>query len=178
VEIPLRSSAPSAPLILVVEDDVDIRAMLVDLLRVHGFQAHEAANGSLALAWLRETTRRPDLILLDLRMPVMDGGQFRLEQSKDPALASIPVLLISAELHAAREADALGVTAFLAKPFDVDELFGTIGWILLTPGADPNGALKPGGVRPRTAASREPLSTRRGPALKNLGEPSSAGYAP
>lgn len=166
MESDFRGDAPSGALILVVEDDLDIRAMLVELLLERGYQTHEATNGSQALAWLRETPRRPDLILLDLRMPVMDGARFRQEQQGDAAFSSIPVLLVSAELQGAEEAEELGVSAFLAKPFDVDELFSTIAWVLMPGGGDPDGARKPGALGPRADALRGPLPTRSVAALK------------
>src|SRR5258706_12954853 len=82
--------------LLVVEDDADIRDALDGLLSTEGFRIAGCSNGREALDWLR-TSPKPDLILLDLMMPVMDGWQFRVEQKQDPALATIPILALSAD---------------------------------------------------------------------------------
>src|SRR5713226_6627597 len=82
--------------LLVVEDDWELRSSLSDLLRRDGYDVADAANGSEALDYLKSSPA-PDLILLDLMMPVKDGWQFRIEQKKDPTIASIPVLAMSAD---------------------------------------------------------------------------------
>ena len=83
--------------ILIVEDDFDIREALTQILEEEGYAVREAANGREALdVAAREL---PSLILLDLMMPVMNGWQFRAEQIKDPRLAPVPVLVISADPH-------------------------------------------------------------------------------
>src|SRR5690349_23695253 len=86
--------------VLVVEDDFDLRDALVPILEYEGHRVVSAANGKEALERLR-TMPPPSLILLDLMMPVMDGEQFRAQQLRDPALASIPVVIVSA--HASAE---------------------------------------------------------------------------
>src|SRR5262249_14719366 len=78
------------------------------------------------LQWLRTATPAPFLILLDLTMPVMNGWQFRREQQRDPGLAAIPVLLVSANADGARQAGALAAAGHLAKPVDADQL---LAWI-------------------------------------------------
>ena len=91
--------------ILIVEDDEDLREMMAQLLALEGFKAETAANGREALAYLA-LGDRPDVILLDLMMPVMDGWEFRRQQVTDPALAAVPVVVLSA-VEPAR-AEALG----------------------------------------------------------------------
>lgn len=105
---------------LVVEDDEGIRDALCDLLESEGFAVSSAVHGRDALEKLRNNGARPDIILLDLMMPVMDGWAFRSEQQQDPSLADIPVVVITAS----RQADlaALKPRAFLKKPIDFDEL--------------------------------------------------------
>ena len=113
------------PSILIVDDDPDIREALVDVLSDSGFAVRAAANGREALAILRSSAP-PRVVLLDLMMPVMDGLQFRQEQLADPALRDIPVIVISAGSNVAESARALGVTASLRKPLDLDKLLEVI----------------------------------------------------
>ena len=83
--------------VLVVDDDLDIRSALIDVLEDHGFEAKGAINGRDALDKLQAAgEEKPCLIVLDLMMPVMDGRAFRETQLGKPALAGIPVLIISA----------------------------------------------------------------------------------
>jgi CheY-like chemotaxis protein len=105
--------------VLIVEDDADLREMMAQLLTLEGFQAETAANGRDALEYLRRGDP-PDVILLDLMMPVMDGWEFRRRQREDPALAKVPVVVLSA-LDATRAVD-LDEAAFLKKPLDFDRL--------------------------------------------------------
>src|SRR5580765_7790969 len=82
--------------ILLVEDDFDMRDALIPILEYAGHHVVGAANGREALEQLRAGPK-PSLILLDLMMPVMNGTEFRAEQLRDPALASIPVVVVSAD---------------------------------------------------------------------------------
>ena len=115
-----------APTVLVVDDDRDIREALTQALAEGGYTAVAVANGQEALRWLRTATPAPSLILLDLAMPVMDGWQFHSAQQRDPGLAAIPVLLVSANAEGARQAGALAAAGHLAKPVDADQL---LAWI-------------------------------------------------
>ncbi len=112
--------APKAgQLVMVIDDDEDIRAALSGLLEEAGFRVVGFGNGKQGLAYLA-TGELPCLILLDLMMPVMDGWQFRVEQMMNPALASVPVIVITAGGTASRGPD-LGVEV-VAKPFDMNVL--------------------------------------------------------
>jgi CheY-like chemotaxis protein len=84
------------PSILIVDDDLDIREALSDTLEDQGYRVFTAANGRDALRLLRGGEVAPSLILLDLMMPVMDGYTFLDERRRDPALAAIPVAVITA----------------------------------------------------------------------------------
>ncbi len=95
---PERRAAQSH--VLVVEDDDVIRASLGELLEDSGYQVSFAENGQVALQVLT-AGRAPDVIVLDLKMPVMDGWQFRAIQKDDPRLGLIPVVAISADRSAA-----------------------------------------------------------------------------
>jgi CheY-like chemotaxis protein len=108
-------------LVLLVEDDLPLREVMVEALQLVGIEAAIAGNGKEALDYLRSSPP-PKLILLDLMMPVMDGAQFRQEQRADPKLSQIPVVLLSADRELADKAWALEVEAFLRKPVDFNEL--------------------------------------------------------
>ena len=110
--------------VLVVEDDPDIRATLCDALDDHGYSPVGTANGVEALEYLRGPGERPCLILLDLMMPVMDGQTFRAEQRADPTLAEIPVVVISAYRDVERQAAELAAEV-LPKPVRLDSLLAT-----------------------------------------------------
>jgi CheY-like chemotaxis protein len=109
--------------VLIVEDDADLRDMMAQLLSIEGFDATTVSNGLQALEYLRDHGI-PKLILLDLMMPVMDGWEFRREQQRDPAIAEVPVVVLSA-LDRARAAD-LAADAFLKKPLDFDRLLDLV----------------------------------------------------
>jgi len=115
----MASFAVSNCPILIVEDDADLREMMAQLLTLEGFQTTTVANGREALEYLSQHAK-PDVILLDLMMPVMDGWEFRRQQASDPSLARVPVIVLSA-LDQARAADVTAV-AFLKKPLDFDRL--------------------------------------------------------
>jgi CheY-like chemotaxis protein len=105
--------------VLIVEDDADLREMMAQLLSLEGYQTATVANGREALDYLRHE-HAPDLILLDLMMPIMDGWEFRRQQQADPALSRVPVIVLSA-LDPNRSAD-VNASAFLKKPLDFDLL--------------------------------------------------------
>jgi CheY-like chemotaxis protein len=111
-------------LVLVVDDDRDIRDSLIETLEDHGYQASGASNGVEALAMLK-TSPRPCLILLDLMMPVMDGRGFREEQLKNPAWADIPVVVISAYSNVEAQAEELAV-GFVRKPVSTRPLIDVV----------------------------------------------------
>lgn len=115
----------SKPRILVVEDDFDIRDTLAQILEAEGYDVAGAANGAEALDVLARQTP-PALILLDLMMPVMNGWQFRAEQLKDPELASIPVVIISADSGVGQKAQAIGAADSLKKPVPLETLLSVV----------------------------------------------------
>jgi len=105
--------------VLIVEDDADLREMMAQLLTLEGFNAATVSNGREALQYL-EGGEAPELILLDLMMPVMDGWEFRRRQKADPEMSRVPVIVLSA-LEQGRAA-GLDPEAFLKKPLDFDRL--------------------------------------------------------
>jgi CheY-like chemotaxis protein len=108
--------------VLVVEDDVDIRQALLEILEDQGFTALGARDGADALDILSRATELPCVILLDLMMPVMDGATFRQAQRSDPRLASIPLVVLSAYRDVERHAGPLDAVSVLRKPPTVREL--------------------------------------------------------
>src|SRR4051812_28977958 len=120
-------TGPTHDGVLVVEDDAELREILVEMLEDHGYRATAAANGLEALQRLRGDGIRPCLILLDLMMPVMDGSMFWREKQRDPALAGIPVVVVSAYRDSFEDADLTGVKQFLTKPFDLRRLLSVVG---------------------------------------------------
>jgi CheY-like chemotaxis protein len=114
----MARGVPYCP-VLIVEDDEDLREMMAQLLTLEGFQAATVANGREALDYLHQSDK-PDVILLDLMMPVMDGWEFRRRQQADPAIAPVPVIVLSALDHT--RAGSLDASAFLKKPLDFDRL--------------------------------------------------------
>jgi len=114
--------------LLVVEDDADIRETLDGLLSMEGFHVTGCSNGREALEWLHSSPK-PDVILLDLMMPVMDGWQFRVAQKHDPDLAQIPVVALSADATA--KAAAIDADAYLKKPVEYETLIDTLDHLLV-----------------------------------------------
>jgi CheY-like chemotaxis protein len=111
--------------VLVVEDDDATREALVMGLEHAGWVVVGAADGRAALDLLRGGLA-PRVIVLDLMMPVMDGHEFRRQLLEDAALASIPLVVVSADMWASRLAGAPGVHAVLMKPVDLDDLLRSL----------------------------------------------------
>jgi CheY-like chemotaxis protein len=111
--------------VLLVEDDADTRSVMQTVIQRSGFAVETAADGREALDQLRSDLK-PAVILLDLMMPRMDGWQFRAEQRQDPALADIPVVLVSATHDLHEQADALGADGYLQKPVIFEELLNLL----------------------------------------------------
>jgi CheY-like chemotaxis protein len=115
------------PQILVVEDDDAIRGLVSELLRDDGYQVFEASNGVEGLEQVSQRT--PDLIVLDLMMPIMDGWTFVEECRRKPGCEQVPIVVTSASHDLPRTAERLrsfGVRTCLAKPFDVDGLLALV----------------------------------------------------
>ncbi|MDB4946889.1 MAG: response regulator [Labilithrix sp.] len=106
--------------VLVVEDDRDIRETLEEVLVAEGYTVEVASNGQEALERLRAAEPLPNLILLDLMMPVKDGLAFREEQQRDPLLAEVPIVIMSADAHIEEKRRRMHVDAAIRKPFDID----------------------------------------------------------
>lgn len=111
--------------VLVIEDDSALRALVSLVLEGQGYSVETAANGREGLVCVEATM--PDLILLDMRMPVMSGGEFAAEyQARYRDIAHAPILVVTAAQHAARQAREVGANGFLSKPFSNAELLRAV----------------------------------------------------
>jgi two-component system chemotaxis response regulator CheY len=109
--------------ILVVDDDDSIRQIVRLFLEDEGFQVLTVPNGQAALDVLE--TFRPDIILLDLRMPVMDGYEFVSRYRARPA-PHAAIVAFDAALNAELERDRIGAATLLEKPFDLEDLLTAV----------------------------------------------------
>ena len=115
---------PDERRVLVVDDDPSIQGFLAEALADEGYEVRTAGNGREALGVLG--TWQPDLILLDLMMPEMDGWHFRAAQRTMPKVADVPVIVLSATRDLATKVQSLAPAEVFAKPFDLERLLGTI----------------------------------------------------
>lgn len=115
-----------APQILIVDDDANHRSMLNSLLHEVGCQVLEAKDGKQGLQMVNE--HHPDVILLDLAMPKMDGFELMVHLQENPQTLSIPIIVSSASVFEENRQRSLqaGATAFLPKPLQIDELFNAL----------------------------------------------------
>ena len=111
--------------VMVVDDDIDIRETISDLLELRGFRVIGAGDGADAMAKLKGGAR-PNVILLDLMMPGLSGEEFRNQQLADAAIAEIPVVLLSGARGVDTAAERMHV-ASLPKPVELSELMETVG---------------------------------------------------
>jgi CheY-like chemotaxis protein len=118
---PRRSTQRTA---LVVEDDDVIRDLIAEVLEERGYLIRRATNGAEALAMLDSV--RPDVMVLDLLMPVMHGWAFMEEYAHKTAGRPIPIVVVSVNPILPRSFDRFGVQRCVGKPFDVDELIGSV----------------------------------------------------
>jgi CheY-like chemotaxis protein len=112
--------------ILVVDDDPAIRALLSEVLGDEGYKVVSVANGQEALYHLHHNGGLPQLILLDLMMPTMNGWAFLSHQQQDAKLAGIPVVVMSAGANVQQQPLAYAPASVLPKPVDVDLLLATV----------------------------------------------------
>ena len=119
-------TTPNQPKILVVDDEAAIRTLLVDVFSDEGYAVRSASNGRAAVAMVEH--ERPDLIVMDVMMPELDGMETLHRLRSMPKLVNVPVLLMSAAHHVAP--DGLDDIVFLAKPFDLDHLLAIVASML------------------------------------------------
>ncbi|MFT4049449.1 MAG: response regulator [Solirubrobacterales bacterium] len=132
------SNGHDRPLVLVADDNDDIRSLLETRLRTRGFDVTVAADGQAALeAALAE---HPDIALLDWVMPIIQGHELCMKFKTDERTRAMPVVMLTA--RGEREDRLLGMDlgadAYLVKPFDIDELVDTLNKLLSPDGAQPS----------------------------------------
>jgi DNA-binding response OmpR family regulator len=112
--------------VLVVDDDEDIRVLVAARLEAAGFRADTAADGPEALRAIRDD--RPDLVILDVMMPGMTGFDVCREIREDPAVADLPVIMLTARDDGAAKllGRARGADRYLSKPFDAPDLLSAV----------------------------------------------------
>lgn len=112
--------------ILIVDDNETNRQLLVDLLKPMGYRLSEAIDGKAAIASVRDG--HPDIVLMDINMPIMDGLTATRELRKDPMFRELPVVIVTAynEPTYRRQAAEAGCSAYIKKPVDIPRLYGVI----------------------------------------------------
>ena len=122
-----RTTTPRST-ILVVDDEPGIVDVLSAVLEDAGHRASGASNGQEALSKLKASL--PDVVLLDVEMPVLDGGATLSAMKADPRLSSIPVLMMSGIAESMVKRRCRGYDAFLRKPFSLDDLLDAVNSLL------------------------------------------------
>ncbi len=112
--------------IFIIEDDAEILSSIEELLKDEGYEVATAKNGQDAIDQLTVMKQLPQLILLDLMMPVKDGVGFREDQAKDSRIKNIPVILMSADGQIEVKKIKMGIEQHLKKPLDIDVLIKVI----------------------------------------------------
>jgi DNA-binding response OmpR family regulator len=122
--------------VLVVEDDRNLRQILIDILDAEGYEVRGAGNGKDAMAILRAAMpgRLPDLVVLDLLLPKMNGWDFRAALQEDEALSDIPVLVVSG---IGPDLVSIAADGHLHKPLDLDSFLATVQRLCAPPSEQP-----------------------------------------
>jgi CheY-like chemotaxis protein len=131
--LPPNSGAERTASVLVVDDSKDMRDLLREVLDSAGWQVKVASTGQRAMRLM--ASQRPDVVLIDLLMPGMNGFTLRSAMLRDPRLASIPVIILSA--YWARPSETLDAAAVLPKPVNIDRLLETLDRLRRTAVIDP-----------------------------------------
>ena len=111
--------------VLVVDDDEDIGEAIEIILESRGYHCRLARDGESALELMRNHPL-PQVVLLDMMMPIMSGEEFRIAQLQDPRLATVPVIVMTADATAEDRVRSLGISKFLRKPLRIDELISAM----------------------------------------------------
>ncbi|HMH17636.1 MAG TPA: response regulator [Burkholderiales bacterium] len=112
--------------VLVIDDDIDIRRNLRRLLESEGYEVALCEHGQLALDYLNAATVLPNLMILDLMMPVMDGFEFRKRQQEIPRLAHIPLIIMTADGRIDEKMIRTSAQVSVRKPADIDTILHAV----------------------------------------------------
>ena len=117
---------PTAKKILLIDDEKDFLSLLKDALEIRGFEAIAVDNA--VEAGMELASKAPDLILMDIKMPGIDGLQACGAIKRNPDTAHIPIIVVSAlsDEPVRKEAQKLGVAEYFVKPIDIEQLIGKI----------------------------------------------------
>ena len=112
--------------VLLVDDHADSREVFATILRYHGYDVVEAADGHEALRWTEGAV--PGVVVTDLNMPILDGASLIRALKRDPALAAVPTLVVTADtaLQARSDAESAGCSAFILKPLSPRSLLAAV----------------------------------------------------
>lgn len=121
--------------ILIVEDDADLRSVEAEVLGSEGFQVRTASDGLEALDAIH-TTGTPALILLDLRMPRLNGWDLAARLRANETLRKVPIIVVAAHYAIAEEAASIGARAWLHKPVSIDHLLSVVRRVFGEPGSE------------------------------------------
>ncbi len=122
--------------ILIVDDEKDVLLMLEKRLTAEGYSVITATNGTNALQLAKSNC--PDLIILDVAMPIMDGGEVAEKLSENPATKDIPIIFLTAlfpKRHGEEQGCVVAGHVFIAKPYDIEELLAQTKNLLLKKGS-------------------------------------------
>ena len=112
--------------LLVVEDSSDLQELIRALFELEGYQVHCVSNGAEALEFLSAAEVLPQIILLDLMMPIMDGFEFRKAQLADPKISGIPTIVMTADGNVKIKGSPLGDVDYLRKPAEINEILDVV----------------------------------------------------
>jgi DNA-binding response OmpR family regulator len=119
--------------VLVVEDDPDLASLVQMILADAGYEVALASDGLQALAQVEE--RMPGVILLDMRMPIMNGWEFAREYKARYARAAAPIVVVTAAEDARARAAEIGADGWLEKPFEIDDVLRMVARFVRPDGA-------------------------------------------
>lgn len=127
-----NSDGPAGATVVVADDNVDIRRLLATRLATRGYTVIEAGDGREALSAILE--HRPDAVILDWVMPILQGHELCVQLKSDPSTAHIPVMMLTARGSAQDRLLGLdlGADAYLVKPFEFEDVAGTLAELLAT----------------------------------------------
>jgi DNA-binding response OmpR family regulator len=120
-----RIEGGTVPTVLVVDDDDNVRQTLAERLETSGYEVLLARDGRDAFEVIARGVN-PDVILLDVVMPIMDGWHFLSARLRDPSIVAVPVVLMSGGQEAERQSHKIGVCGFIRKPLDIGDLVDRI----------------------------------------------------